>query len=134
MITATAEARTLRTGEILPTSLNTGFDSVSQIDPAWIWVIDGERGIESALVAAPAHGLVVLLRVAAFPWAKPANLVKLLRRVMHDCHDRGYGTYMVNVDTNDHNAAALIRIITRAGGRIFAQTTVFGGSTNIGSL
>jgi hypothetical protein len=107
---------------------------MTRVDPNWVWVVDTLGQIDSILIAAPAHGIVMLLRICSIPGASRATIVKLLRRVMHDCHERGYTTWMVGIDQGDPAAAALTSIITKAGGRIFAQQTVFAGSTDIGVL
>lgn len=123
-------ARQLYPGEVIPSWLNTGFER-ARLNSAWIWCIGEFNRARVVLIGAPAHNMVIFLRLCAKPGIASSDLLKVLRWALKDCHRRGHEVYMVGIDNNDPAAAALISIITRAGGRIFAQQTVYAGSTDV---
>lgn len=124
--------RTMFAWESLPATLRTGFENLP-IDRNWIWVASVNGAIKGAIVAAPAHGMVVMLRIAVDPKASLANrslLRNLLKNFLADVSSRGYKGYLVCLDTDRKEEQALSRIVKRAGGRQFGKGGVFAGMTN----
>lgn len=124
-------ARLLRVGETLPADLNVG---LTRIDPLWTWVVASSTGIESCLLAAPCHGLAMLVRICSLPSASPYTIAKLLRRSLTDIHDRGYNGYFTCLDPDNPMEAKLISIVKHSGGINASKGILLAGKTDIGGL
>jgi hypothetical protein len=103
-------------GEELPDSLKTGFEAGKCTDASWIWVVEREGKIVASLIAAPAHIVVILLRLMATPDAYPLDVRALLLKSTADIKARGYNGYMVWADPTRPPEKALIDIVKSAGG------------------
>lgn len=119
--------RLLRPGEPIPSSLGTSCEALPAIDPQWIWVVDNNGIIEGCLIAAPAHGLAIMLRLCTIPSASPTVIVRLLRRFLSDILSRGYPVYVTSLDMDNPAEQQLSRIIARAGGGMFGKGLIFAG-------
>jgi hypothetical protein len=56
--------RNYKLGEELPEQLKTGFEGGNCM-PEWYWVVERDGRIVASLIAAPAHIVVILLRLVA---------------------------------------------------------------------
>jgi hypothetical protein len=102
-------------GEELPEMLRTGFEGGNCM-PEWYWVVERDGKIVASLIAAPAHIVVILLRLVATPDAEPFDVRALLLRATIDIKARGYNGYMVWADPNRQNEKSLIDIVIASGG------------------
>jgi hypothetical protein len=102
-------------GEELPESLKTGFEG-GKCDPLWIWVVERDGKIVASLITAPAHIVVILLRLLATPDAHPLDVRALLLKATVDIKERGYNGYMVWADPTRDTEKALIEIVKASGG------------------
>lgn len=122
-----AEVRTLRDDERLPETLDSGFDRMA-VDPNWCWVLERDCGIVVALLAAPFHGVVFLGRLAADERARPADVLLLVRRAIHEIEDRGFSAYLTFLDETEPGRK-MTSILKRSGALVFeAKHTCIGGS------
>jgi hypothetical protein len=111
-------------GEELPDSLKTGFESGKATDASWIWVVERDGKIVASLIAAPAHIVVILLRLLATPDAHPLDVRALLLTVMAAIKERGYVGYLVWADPTRESEKTLIDIIEAAGGGKYPKMQV----------
>jgi len=79
-------------------------------------VVEREGKIVASLIAAPAHIVVILLRLMATPDAYPLDVRALLLKSTADIKARGYNGYMVWADPTRPPEKALIDIVKAAGG------------------
>jgi hypothetical protein len=107
--------RNFKLGEELPEQLRTGFEGGNCM-PEWYWVVERDGKIVASLIAAPAHIVVILLRLVATPDAEPFDVRSLLLRATIDIKARGYNGYMVWADPNRQNEKSLIDIVIASGG------------------
>jgi hypothetical protein len=108
--------RNFKLGEELPESLKTGFETGKATDTSWIWVVERDDKIVASLIAAPAHIVVILLRLLTTPDAHPFDVRALLLKATADIKSRGYNGYMVWADPTRDTEKALIEIVKAAGG------------------
>lgn len=104
------EARLLR-GDNIPSSLSLGFDL---LDPDWAWVAVVDSTVRAALLAAPCHGVVMVVRLVVEPgygWALP----RLLRAFIRDAVRRGYAGYVCSLDKERKEEAKILKALKRAG-------------------
>jgi hypothetical protein len=111
------KARLLRSGEVIPSELEAGFDILGQLDPDWVWVLDSSGEIKGVLVASPAHGVAMIWRIIIAPGASSMALGKLLRSFLKDCRARGIRGYLTMVSPSGESQSRLARIIEHSGGR-----------------
>jgi hypothetical protein len=102
-------------GEELPDMLKTGFEG-GKCDPAWIWVVERDGKIVASLITAPAHIVVILLRILATPEAHSLDVRALLVHATVEIKARGYNGYLVWADPERPNEKSLIDIVLSAGG------------------
>ena len=101
-------------GEPLPEQLRTGFENGSM--PEWIWVCERDGKIVCLLVAAPAHIVVILLRVLSTLDAKITDMRSLLVHALSDIKERGFSAYITWLNPEKPNENALLNIIKNANG------------------
>ena len=107
--------RNFKLGEELPLEIQTGFEK-GMCDPNWIWVVERDGRIVASLIAAPAHIVVILLRLCSTEYAHPLDVRALLLTVVAAIKERGYYGYMVWADPTRPPEKALIEIVKAAGG------------------
>jgi hypothetical protein len=107
--------RTMRKGEALPPELKTGYERGNSM-PEWIFLAEEDGQPTAILVAAPAHIVVVLMRVVATPKAKVTALRSLLLYFLETIRERGYNGYFVMINPEIQQEAALGRIVEATGG------------------
>lgn len=105
--------RNLIPGEPLAGRLKTGYEETKM--PEWIWVAERDGKAVAALVAAPAHVVVILIHLVSED-AEPMDVRALLVQVMKDIKERGYRGYITWVDPLAARDKALMHIIEAAGG------------------
>jgi hypothetical protein len=110
-------------GEELPEQLKSGFEG-GMCDPSWIWVVERDGKIVASLIAAPAHIVVILLRLLATPDAHPFDVRALLLAVTSEIKARGYNGYMVWADPTRETEKSLIDIVVATGGVQLPNTQV----------
>jgi hypothetical protein len=103
--------RNLILGEEIPALLKTGFEEGSATDPQWIWVVEREGKIVASLIAAPAHIVVILLRLLAAPEAHPFDVRALLLCAIAEMKERGYKGFMTWADPTRPTEKALIDLV-----------------------
>jgi len=106
--------RNLVMGEDLPERLRSGYESTSM--PEWIWVAERDGKVTAILVTAPAHILVILMRVCSIAGANPMDVRALLVNAMAEIRERGYKGYVTWVDPTVETENALMGIIKASGG------------------
>jgi hypothetical protein len=118
--------RNIVPGEALPPEFKTGFETGSM--PEWIWLAERDGKVVGMLVAAPAHIVVILLRLISTPEAHPNDVRTLLIRVMHDIKERGFKAYVTWLDPTREIENSLLEIVELSGGVKFPnqQVMVFG--------
>ncbi len=131
MITAsTATAiRHPHQGEHIPEAAWPSFAAC--IDPEWAWVaVDEDDRVVATLLTAPAHGLVMLLRLWAAPGTSPHWLRKLLRQGAKECYARGQRVWVVMLMAGSSTELRLARLALHHKG----TPTSFQGFVYAGSL
>ena len=98
------------------------------IDYYWQWVAEYNGEIVGQILAAPMHGVLVLLRITASSKAPKNWTVLALRRVLSDAHQRGLSAYVTLLEDRKTNENRLARIAVKAG----AVLMPFSGSIAIG--
>lgn len=115
-ITAALPVRNYRPGDQLPYDFWQGQDL--KIDKDWCWLVpDALSNTPLAiLLAAPAHGIVIGLRLWKQPDASPFLIRQLLRSMARDTKARGMTCYMLNVDATRPFELKLARLFQLAHG------------------
>jgi hypothetical protein len=113
--------RLLRRGEVIPSSLDTGFEALGQLDTDWIWCLDVDGAIKGVLLASPCHGAAIIWRIAIEPGQSSMALGRLLRAFMRDCAKRNVRGYLTIVSPAREEEKRLAAIITKAGGTIVKE-------------
>jgi hypothetical protein len=117
-------ARLMRSGEVIPPSLEAGFDILNQLDPDWVWVLDVDGTIKGILVASPCHGAAMIWRIVVAPGSSQAALLRLLRAFLRDCRKRGLRGYLTFISLSREPEKRLAAILEHSGGRIFAKDMI----------
>lgn len=129
--TKTITIRNLKPGEQLPDTLPTGFEVWNRFDREWVWLMEFHGQPVACMVAAPAHGLAILLRIVATKDAPLGWGVIILRRVLSDIRERGYLSFTTFLDTDNEAELKLGRICERAGAIFIPANGVWAaGSTD----
>lgn len=125
------EVRTRYLGEPIPVELMVGLEAF-QIIEDWQWVVLHEDRIVAQILTAPAHGLLLLLRMMSLPSAPEGWAVLALRRVLADAKARGLIAYLVLLEDARPQEVKLMRIVQKAGGILRPVCGVMGvGSTEV---
>jgi hypothetical protein len=109
--------RNLCQGERLP-DIGQGIPDSGLIQREWIWIAYNRYTDEplAMFVTAPAHGIVMLLRIYAIKSSPKSVLVSLFRKSLAAMSNRGYTRYVSFLDEARPAEAKLIDILKRAGG------------------
>lgn len=110
-------------GEELPDSLAVGFEKGNQ--PEWIWVAERDGKIVAILVAAPAHIVAILLRLASTDEAEPMDVRVLLVNAIKDIKARGFEGYVTWLSPESGVEKKLYDIIMAGGGIQLPQPSFF---------
>jgi len=115
--------RNLKPGDQLDHEL-LGNWAALKLDHDWVWVVEHHANIEAIMIAAPMHGLVFLLRIAATKYAPDGWLLCALRTVLKESQRRGLiaaMTYLTTAPTEQK----LMRLALRAGWLVQPETGVW---------
>jgi hypothetical protein len=107
--------RNLVLGEELPERLRTGYET-GQCDDRWIWVAERDGKPVAILVTAPAHIVVILVRIVATEDALSTDVGALILKARREVRKRGYKGYVVWVDPTRETESSMIGIIRKTGG------------------
>jgi len=106
--------RNMVKGEELPNSLTVGFEKGNQ--PEWIWIAERDGKPVAILIAAPAHIVAMLLRVASTPEAEWSDVRTLLVNALAEIKSRGFEGYVTWIDPNGEIEKKILQIILAHGG------------------
>jgi len=112
-------------GEVLPRELATGFETGSM--PEWIWLAERDGKPVAILVVAPAHIVVILMRLLATPGAQGFDVKILLATAMKEIKERGFQAYVTWLNPERAAEAALRSIIQSAGGYVLEEPQILCG-------
>jgi hypothetical protein len=115
--------RNLAPSERLPSVVVTGFEQLP-IDESWCWHAIHEGTIIGTLVCAPAHGVVLLLRLAIHPSAPKHAFRALLRTMFRDTHARGYVGYIALLGPTREREGRMLKILRHIGGKQMLEPVV----------
>lgn len=110
-------------GEALPEALTVGFEKGNQ--PDWIWVAERDCKIVAILIAAPAHIVAILLRLASTDDAHPMDVRVLLVNAVKDIKERGFEGYVTWLSPESGTEKKLYDIIMAGGGIQLPQPAFF---------
>ena len=116
--------RNYRKGEKLPERLVTGFESAEKTDCEWIFLAERDEVPVALLVMAPAHGVVILLRLLATEQAQQNDVRSLLLGALATARARGYLGYLTWLNPTNQVESALLAIIRLGGGTQITQPQV----------
>jgi hypothetical protein len=105
--------RHLESGETLPVELGSGMELL-KLDKDWVWLYEDD-GIKAGLIAAPAHGIVHLLRIFAVPNAPRWAILLLLREAKREVKARGYTGVIVFLEVGRDTDTKLAKIAGKFG-------------------
>jgi hypothetical protein len=107
--------RTLREGEPMPQHLGTGYETMPVMN-SFIWVAEKEGRIIGILMAAPCHGLILLMRLCIEEGSNHSVAHLLFRHCMRDSEKMGFRGYFSYVSTETETERSLIAICRKAHG------------------
>lgn len=110
-------------GEELPDSLKVGFENGNQ--PDWIWVAERDCKIVAILIAAPAHIVAILLRLASTEDAESTDVRVLLVNAVKEIKARGFEGYVTWLNPEGSVEKKLHDIIMAGGGIQLPQPMFF---------
>jgi len=107
--------RHLILNEALPDGLRTGYEK-GACDPSWIWLAESNGAAVGILVTAPAHVLVILMRMVILDGAPTITAYKLLAQGFREMKERGYKGYVMWVNPTQEREQRILRLVAAAGG------------------
>jgi hypothetical protein len=110
-------------GEV-PAELLVGFEA-RMIDPEWQWVLVHEGKVVVQMLCAPAHGMLMILRLTALPEAPHGWGVRFFRYVLKEAQERGLIGYETFLSDENEAEQRLMTIIQRAGGWLIPSSGVW---------
>ena len=117
------EVRHPYVGEV-PPELIVGFESF-KIDTEWQWVVVQEGKVVAQLLCAPAHGLLLMLRLTSLPTA-PSNWPLLLfRKVFDECSKMGMLGFMAPLADDTKAQRRMMKMVSRMGGYLVPWSGVW---------
>ena len=115
------QVRHPREGDVLPIPLE-----FEHFDPEWVWVYGN-----AILIAAPAHDVVMLLRLVRYgDMASPLWTHRLFQHVLKECRNRGFKRYMTWLGSGIEDEEKLQEIAEQHG----ANFQPFTGNLVIGRI
>jgi len=115
--------RNLTNNDELPESLKAGFEKGEMKN--WIWVAEREGKIVAILIAAPAHIVAILLRLASTDDAEPMDVRILLVNAVSEIKARGFEGYVTWLSPESGVEKKLYDIIMAGGGIQLPQPMFF---------
>jgi hypothetical protein len=113
--TASIYARHLSPWESLSSELSRGLERLGELDFHWTWVASDGSRILGVLVAAPVHGIALVLKLNMALEAPKTAIIPLLRLFLRDMKERGVKGYLTWFDPSREAEKKFIRIAQRAG-------------------
>lgn len=117
-------ARLMQPGDVIPKSLEAGFDILGQLDYDWIWLLESGHEIKGILVASPCHGCALVWRLVVSPDAGTVAVVRLLRRFARDIRERGLKGYLTLLSPQKDTETRLKAIVEKLGGKGYGEFTL----------
>ena len=116
----------------VPDELVDGIELFPGLDYEWQWVVEYDGDIVAQILAAPMHGLLLILRITATSKAPKSWAVLAFRRVLSDALARGLGAYVTLLEDRKANEVRLARMAVKAGGVLlpFSGSIVIGKTEN----
>ena len=107
--------RNLQPGEEWPTGCEMGY-TCGMVYRDWCWIAESEGQTVAALLTIPAHGVLLLLRIAANEDAPPSAIRALLNTAFEQASQRGLIGYLTWTEPCKLEGQQLLGIVRRAGG------------------
>lgn len=111
------EARLMKAGEVIPSSLEAAFDILGMLDPEWVWVLAVDGLIKGVLIASPCHGAAALWRLSVEKGQSNMAVGRLLRAFLRDCRKRGVKGYLTFLTQGRPAEDRLASILEHSGGK-----------------
>ena len=106
--------RHLRASDRLPKDL---WGDGKALNPHWVWVLADDRNeVQAVLITAPAHSVVLLLRIWATEGLPFGAIRSLLREAAKECKALGMVAWMVMLEGNRPKELKLARLCLRMKG------------------
>ena len=123
------EVRLRYPGEEIPAELMTGLEAFAIVED-WQWLVIHENKIVAQVLTAPAHGLLIFLRMMSLAEAPPLWMLLALRRILADARERGLFGYVALLEDFRPSEAKLMRLAQRSTGmlRAFSGAIAFGST------
>lgn len=123
------EVRNRYPGEEIPAELMVGIEPFHIVED-WQWVVEYEGKIVAQILTAPAHGLLIFLRMMSTRDAPPSWLVLALRTIMADARARGLFGFLTLLQDSKLKEVKLMRMTQRNGGMLlpFSGVLAFGST------
>ena len=107
--------RNLKAGEQWPDALFMGFEG-PMLEREWAFVVEHNGRVCGALLTAPMHGILFLIRVAMRPNAPLAALRALLKYTFESARLRGLQGYMTLINPTTREGSALLGLVRSVDG------------------
>jgi hypothetical protein len=107
--------RNLRAEEKLPSHFRTGYENMP-VMPDWCWLAEENGKALGALLAAPAHGVLFLMRLYTIDGAPTEVTTSLLLQCLSDADKRGYQGFLTYVNPQREAEGKLMMIAELWGG------------------
>ena len=107
--------RNLRADEKLPSHFRTGYENMP-IMGDWCWLAEEDGKALGALLAAPAHGVLYLMRLYTIDGAPTNVATSLLLTCLSDAANRGYQGFLTYVNPMREQEGKLMMIAELWGG------------------
>lgn len=130
MPAAAMRVRNLRPGEGIPQGIkDTGFEGLP-LQPEWVWIVEYRGRKVAVLFTTNAHGLLILLRMAATQGAPKTWPMVLLPQVFAIAKARGCKGYYTFLDDRQPAEVKLMRIVIKTDGGLLPAS----GAWAVGSF
>jgi len=129
-LTHAVEVRHPYVGEV-PAELMAGFEALP-IDPEWQWVLVAGGRIVAQMLGARMHGLLLVMRLTAFPDAPRGWAVKMFRAALAEARSQGIIGYVTFLSDANPQERKLMKIVQHSGGMIIPASGAWAcGSTEV---
>lgn len=97
-----------REGDVLPIPLE-----FQHFDPAWVWIYGN-----SVLICAPAHDMVMILRLIRFGEMPALWTHRILQHALRECRERGFKRYVTWLSSEVEEERQLVKVCAQHGGAV----------------
>ena len=101
--------------EPMPEGFNTGFENMPFM-PHWVWTAEEDGEALGLLMAAPAHGLIYMMRLCVKKGAPSLTALFLLRGCMREAQKRGFKGFFTHVDPTGEIDRRVLGTCRKSGG------------------